>query len=40
MRALEREINGFMKLDCGDLADQMNNAFEGKKYEHLIIPKD
>ena len=37
MRKLDREINGYMKLNTTDLAKQMNNAFEGRKaYEENI----
>lgn len=31
MRQLDKEINGYLKFDSNSLAQQMNNAFEGKR---------
>jgi hypothetical protein len=41
MRQLDREINGYMKLNTVDLAKQMNNAFEGRAaYEEKKVTGD
>ena len=39
MKQLDREINGYLKLNTTDLAKQMNNAFEGKKDWQDSLPK-
>jgi len=37
MHSLNREVKSYLKFDASDMAQQMNNAFEGKKENKLVI---